>query len=429
MSINSLFKFSFVLSLLLLVQTISGQEEVRFMTGGLDAVRSIAKEKNKNLLIDTYASWCIPCKRMDKVFKNKRVSDFFNANYISYKVNMDGPYGDAVGMEYQVVFLPTLIIVGPDGTVKYKVDREMSADELLSVGQLAMQEGIQIASDATAIRINGEPAPTTTYKAPPKRTPTNTQKKGDDKIVYILGLEGGSKTGDYLKKEAYFRLELMDGTHAATAQKYLDTQSDWNTIENMRFILDFVERPWSPSYNHIIANKQNYYEKFPKDQVDNTLQILVYRHLYKGIPRPSMADAIQLYTELEYKSPEHNAQKYFIIRSKINRNHKQAFEMSYEYVTKMNSADLKSLVTFLDYTIDNSHLFSQDELLKVAMLVSDADISDVERLSCQPKAIKLLVKADNCKKAKKLLKHTEKLVIESKKELPELKSISIDCDV
>jgi len=72
---------------------------------------------------------------------------------------MDGPYGDEVRSQYEVVFLPTIIIVGPDGTVKYKVDREMSADELLSVGQLALRNDIQIVSDATAIRRNGEAAP------------------------------------------------------------------------------------------------------------------------------------------------------------------------------------------------------------------------------------------------------------------------------
>ena len=56
---------------------------IQFFTGTWDEALEKAKEENKLIFLDAYASWCGPCKRMSKsVFTDEKVGEFFNANFI-----------------------------------------------------------------------------------------------------------------------------------------------------------------------------------------------------------------------------------------------------------------------------------------------------------------------------------------------------------
>lgn len=49
-----------------------------------------AKEKNRPIFIDAYATWCIPCKQMEQeVFSNSDVADYVNTNFVAVRVQMD----------------------------------------------------------------------------------------------------------------------------------------------------------------------------------------------------------------------------------------------------------------------------------------------------------------------------------------------------
>jgi len=60
-----------------------------------DELLAEAKKANKLIFIDAYATWCGPCKQMDKeVFTDPAVIDFINTNFISIKVQMDATNND-----------------------------------------------------------------------------------------------------------------------------------------------------------------------------------------------------------------------------------------------------------------------------------------------------------------------------------------------
>ncbi len=49
-----------------------------------------AKVTNKYIFVDCYATWCGPCKMMDKdVYTSGKVGYLFNEHFISVKVQMD----------------------------------------------------------------------------------------------------------------------------------------------------------------------------------------------------------------------------------------------------------------------------------------------------------------------------------------------------
>src|ERR1700722_11332866 len=49
-----------------------------------------AKAEKKYVFVDCYASWCGPCKVMDKyIYSNDSVGRLMNDNFISVKIQMD----------------------------------------------------------------------------------------------------------------------------------------------------------------------------------------------------------------------------------------------------------------------------------------------------------------------------------------------------
>lgn len=91
-------------------------------------IREIAKSENKYIFIDCYATWCGPCKSMDKqVYTSEAIINFLNKNFISIKVQMDTSlkddenvqkwYSDArsIKNEFKVNAFPTFLFLSPEG--------------------------------------------------------------------------------------------------------------------------------------------------------------------------------------------------------------------------------------------------------------------------------------------------------------------------
>lgn len=359
----------------------SAQEEIRFMDGSLAAILSIAKEKNKNIFIDTYADWCKPCKRMEEKFKNRDVADFFNEHFINLRVNMQNPTrANELRRKYDVVFLPTMYILDPNGVVKYHVDKELSVDELLNAAQRSLDPNSYHVSDATTVMRNDGTVTgniktsNPTKNSPPKNhTPkqiiTNSEvvtanpirsknkpidpstnvnsiskatqrakilesyetvDESSDKVLAVLGQ--GEMPPQVLKQEAYLRLEFMDGSHRKVAQDYLNSQSDWHTNENIKFVHDFVHSTYSKEYEFLIENIEEFKNVIGEKKVDRTLQVLIYRTLHNAVPRPTLEESITLYGNLDQASAQKKGYHYYINRLISDEDVDQIKEVSTNYL-------------------------------------------------------------------------------------------------
>ena len=97
-------------------------EGIPFEDLGLDEALQKAAHTGKLVFVDCYTSWCGPCKTMSsQVFSQKAVGDYFKEHFVSLKVDMEQGEGPALAEKYAVRAYPTMLVLTPDGTVKYKI--------------------------------------------------------------------------------------------------------------------------------------------------------------------------------------------------------------------------------------------------------------------------------------------------------------------
>ncbi len=88
-------------------------------------------EKRKQIhFYGCYATWCAPCKEMDKnVYTSEMAGSFMNDKFVSVKVQVDKtttddqniktwyPDAEQIRTDYEINSFPTLLFFSPDGNL------------------------------------------------------------------------------------------------------------------------------------------------------------------------------------------------------------------------------------------------------------------------------------------------------------------------
>ena len=123
---------------------LTAQGGVQFERGSLDAARNLARMDGRLVFIDAYASWCGPCKAMNRdVFPDPQVGDFFNANFVNMKIDMEKGNGPDVARGYNVNAYPTLLFIDASGKVIHRVEGYRDVDGLLREARTALSKAPQ----------------------------------------------------------------------------------------------------------------------------------------------------------------------------------------------------------------------------------------------------------------------------------------------
>lgn len=112
---------------------------IQFFEGSWAEVLDKAKSENKLIFVDAYTKWCGPCKRLQNtVFPTKEAGDFYNQNFINFKIDMETQAGIEFGIKYPVGAYPTLFYINHKGEIVYSNVGSADVSRLIELGKKAI---------------------------------------------------------------------------------------------------------------------------------------------------------------------------------------------------------------------------------------------------------------------------------------------------
>ena len=215
--------------------------QIDFRESGFAKALEAAKVENKLVFMDCYTSWCGPCKALAKdIFTRKDVGDFFNANFINVKYDMEKGEGKELNKRYKanIIGFPTLLLIDKKGKVVHQMAGFQEADVLIA-GMKAGKEGKSLFA----------------YRD------RYTAGERDFAFLkeYVTALQGA-----FLKND--IEQVILDYMKTMSLEK-LQEKEIWD------FVGTFIKDPYSPQFDYVIFNIDRLAAKvkFDRYQVERQL--------------------------------------------------------------------------------------------------------------------------------------------------------------
>lgn len=191
---------------------------IKFEESNFATVLAKAKKENKLVFIDAYTTWCGPCKLMAKnVFPQKTVGDYYNANFVNAKIDMEKGEGIEIAKKYNVKAFPTYLFVDGNGELVHR-----------TLGYVEENDFIQFAKDA------GDPS---------KRLTALKQK-----------FEEGEKDPEFLKNLAGLTMYSDPEFSGKVMERYFNAKTELNQ-EDIQMLVFAAQNIDSPMYKTFQAKK------------------------------------------------------------------------------------------------------------------------------------------------------------------------------
>jgi thiol:disulfide interchange protein len=121
-------QFAALVVFLVLVTTL--RAEAPFVDESYDQAMKDAGKSGKLVMIDFFATWCAPCKVMDKnTWPDKNVQAFVAEHAIALR--MDAEKETGVAGKYNVEAYPTIVFIKPDGSEAGRIVGLVEPEEFL----------------------------------------------------------------------------------------------------------------------------------------------------------------------------------------------------------------------------------------------------------------------------------------------------------
>jgi len=98
------------------IASVKSKTGIQFIEQDWEQALKTAKDKNKLIFLDIYATWCGPCKMLKQhTFSDSSVGEFFNKNFINVSVDGEKGVGPKLAQQYSIEGYPTLIVADETG--------------------------------------------------------------------------------------------------------------------------------------------------------------------------------------------------------------------------------------------------------------------------------------------------------------------------
>lgn len=248
-----------------------------------------AKSENKLIFLDAYASWCGPCKWMEaNVFNQEEVGNFYNANFINAKIDMEKGEGLSLARTYEIQAYPTSLYIDGEGKVLHRTVGGKEAPDFLETGRTALN--------------------------PEKRLAT-LEKRFDD----------GERDPAFIANLMTAFSDAMHPRAGEVVNIYLDANPSNVSPENMMLILNNTTKTNSKSFQFILNHRAEIEKDFGNQSFLNVVQQVVLteafpdaqmgampsfdaiKKAYQAKLSPALAEQASMYFEMSlYRAQQDN---------------------------------------------------------------------------------------------------------------------------
>ncbi|WP_226064029.1 thioredoxin family protein [Kaistella polysaccharea] len=229
-------------TLFLLVYLVSfSQETINFETTSFKEILAKAKKEKKLVFMDAYASWCGPCKLMEKnIFTLPAVKAYYDANFINARFDMEKGEGRDIAAKYGVRSYPSFLFINGDGELIMQNYGYMGEADFLMIGKEAND---------------------------PKLT---------DSAMNDLFQKGESDPGFLLNMMKRYSQSDYELAKKASERYFKNKKNDEFTREDVGMLLYFLKSPSDVNYQIFKDKKENISKVMSEDiynQFDSNIKI------------------------------------------------------------------------------------------------------------------------------------------------------------
>lgn len=123
------------------------QTGIKFEDTNFKSTLEKAKKENKLVFLDAYTTWCGPCKLMAKnIFPLQSVGDYYNANFVNAKLDMEKGEGLEIAKKYGVKAFPTYLFIDGNGNEVHRTLGYVEEKAFIKFGQDAQDPSKRMSS-------------------------------------------------------------------------------------------------------------------------------------------------------------------------------------------------------------------------------------------------------------------------------------------
>lgn len=105
----------------------SSEGHLAFSNMNIQQAKEKASLEGKLILLDFHANWCSPCKWMDQTtFADSDIISILQEDYIALKVDIDNKDGYETKNQFDVKYLPTLLIFNSEGIMIERIEKTIT---------------------------------------------------------------------------------------------------------------------------------------------------------------------------------------------------------------------------------------------------------------------------------------------------------------